>query len=301
MSCYRPMSAYRTPEGEVKLGVAPGDCEPLRLPCGRCTGCIWSRRRAWQLRLMHEAMGHTESVVATLTYSDEHVPSSLSLEYSDFQGFMKRLRKARLDWRAGREGSRAIRFFVAGEYGGDTKRPHFHAVLFNCWFPDQVRRGRYMYSDKADALWARGRVVLDSVTPASAGYVAGYAGKKKFGKRGKDYYEDVVDVRTGELSSRRPEFLKMSLKPGIGGRFYERFGEDLWRGDFAVQDGQKYSVPRYYFERLKRVDPARAEEISYRRFVRAKEYDRSEETPERRAVREAVHVARIAQRERRAL
>ena len=47
------------------------------------------------------------------------------LKKSDFQKFIKRLRK---DY--------DIKYFACGEYGDKTLRPHFHAILFGVNFSD---------------------------------------------------------------------------------------------------------------------------------------------------------------------
>lgn len=294
MSCFRPLRATRTAAGEVVLGNIPGgNGRPLELPCGRCIGCKLDRARAWSVRITHEAQLYDSNLFLTLTYRDEDLPEDKSLHYEDFQLFMKRLRFRLKGVSVGPNGRRPIRFFVAGEYGGLTKRPHFHAILFNTLFPDQRKfvNGTW-WSGLAEELWSKGNVVIGSVTPASAAYVAGYSLKKVHGQAAKDAYEDVVNLRTGEVSCRRPEMVAMSRRPGIGAWWYDRFAGDLFPFDHAVQCGQEYKVPRYYLEKYKlTADAGAVEEMMYGRFLRAEER-REDSTPERRAVREEVAVAR---------
>lgn len=290
MSCYRPLQAYRAPGGEVVMGSDwRGDGRSLELPCGKCIGCRLERARAWSVRITHEAQLYDSNLFVTLTYSEDKIPRSLSLEYSDFQAFMKRLRRRVVGVTPCPDGRKAIRFFVAGEYGGKTGRPHYHAILFNIRFSDQVpfRNGTFG-SDLCEELWNRGNVVIGSVTNRSAAYVAGYTLKKVYGQGAGEYYEDVVNLRTGELSSRRPEFVVMSRRPGIGAWWYSRFGSDVLPVDHAVQDGTCYKVPRFYLERWKlEAEATQVEEVMHGRFLRAME-QRSESTPERRAVREEL-------------
>lgn len=285
MSCYRPLPAYVTAGGEVKIGYHGAALRDLELPCGRCIGCKQARLRSWSIRIMHEASMHDVNCFLTLTYADKWLPKSLSLEYEDFQKFMKRVRKS-----LGK-----VRFFCSGEYGENYRRPHWHAIFFGLDFPDRVAFLNGMFSSLiCEKLWGKGNVVIGTVTAASAAYVAGYTLKKVHGAAAAEHYEDVVDLSTGELSSRRPEMLTMSRRPGIGANWYAKYAGDLFPLDHAVMDGKVSKVPRYYWERFKEsADPCVVEQISHERFLRAAEFV-GESTPERRAVREEVALRREA-------
>lgn len=291
VSCYRPLRAFRNRAGgDVRIGWNVGTEDAFEVPCGKCVGCRLDRAQAWSVRIMHEAQLYDANVCATLTYDDEHLPSSLSLEYRDVQLFLKRLRKRVCGVSKGPDGRKPVRFFVCGEYGGENGRPHYHAILFNCWFGDQQRVGRYYRSDLCEDIWDRGRVVLDCVTPAVAAYVAGYVLHKAARA---DLLDSVVDRSTGEVSDRCPEFVQMSRRPGIGAGWYSRFSRDLFSGDFAVTEGRKSKVPRYYSEKYFRDgDPLQVEELREARYQRARS-QLGESTEERRAVREAVARARV--------
>lgn len=299
LSCYRPLRAFRTGAGEVRLGEAPGDCYPLELPCSRCIGCKLDRAREWSIRICHEAQLYDSNLFVTLTYDDEKVPvgswNLISLEYSDYQLFMKRLRKKLRGVCQAANGRTAIRFFVSGEYGGLTKRPHWHSILFNTRFPDQERLVNGTYRSKmCDELWKLGNVVIGDVTPRSASYVAGYTLKKVYGQRAEEHYGDAVDLRTGEQLFRRPEFVQMSRDPGIGSWWYDKYGSDVFPGDRAVSEGKCYKVPRYYWRRFElEADPCLVEDVAYARELRARAR-LSDSTPERRLVREVVAERRAA-------
>lgn len=293
MCCYRPLKAFRTSIGEVRIGVAPGDCYALELPCSRCIGCKLDRARAWSIRIMHEAQLWDSNLFVTFTYDNEKKPvgswSLVSLEYGDFHRFMKQLRRKLRGVSKSVDGRTPIRFFVSGEYGGLTKRPHWHAILFNTRFPDQrsLINGSYR-STMCDELWKYGNTVIGDVTPQSASYVAGYTLKKVHGARAGEHYADVVDMSTGELLSRRPELVVMSRRPGIGSWWYDRYGSDCFPGDRAVQEGKCYKVPRYYWKKFEsEADLGVVEDVAYGRELRARARA-SDSTPERRLVREVV-------------
>lgn len=305
MSCFRPLEACRDAVGgEVRIGALPGWGRPIHLPCGVCIGCKLDRGRAWSIRAVHEAMMWPSSVFVTLTYrdfpyADPRERLDPSLHYPDFQNFMKRLRKEVDGEGVSGDGSRPVRFLCAGEYGGQTGRPHYHALLFNVRFADDVRlRNGTGRSAQLEELWAHGQVVTGDVTAASAAYVAGYSLKKVHGRAALEHYEDVVDLATGEVSSRRPEFISMSRRPGIGAGWYEKYAGDLFPADRAVSSGKCWKVPRYYWEKFRMMDVdlamdaerkrkhrARLEEILFARLERAG--DRIDDsTPARLAVRE---------------
>lgn len=260
-----------------------GEGDKLELPCGRCVGCRLDRAREWSIRITHEAQLHDSNLFVTLDYAPAHLPESHSLEYRDFQLFLKRLRKE----------VGPVRYFVSGEYGSRFKRPHWHTILFGCRMPDAQRlyNGTFR-STLMERVWQKGRAVIGEVTPQSAAYVAGYTQKKQYGRAAREAYEDVVNVRTGELTSRRPEFCRMSLRPGIGAEWYRRFGSDVFPGDRAVQDGKELKPPRFYFKKFQKSNPMMAEEVAYRRYEKALAVPREESSAERRAAKEECMLAR---------
>lgn len=250
---------------------------------------------------MHEASLYDSNLFVTLTYAEDKLPS-WSLYYRDYMLFMKRLRKkwfvgvSRKDEFSHRWFKRPpIRFFVSGEYGGRTKRPHWHAILFNARFPDQEPfLNDTIRSSMCEQLWGNGNVVIGQVTPQSAAYVAGYTLKKVHGQAAEEYYEDLVHPLTGEVSSRRREFVVMSRRPGIGSKWYEKYGRDCFPGDRAVMEGQEYKVPRYYWKRFEEEgDPAVVEDVAWKRELKALAR-KADSTPDRRLVREVVAERRAA-------
>jgi len=286
VSCNRPLAAWRTRAGELVFWNR-GDGQFLELPCGKCLGCRQTRNRAWSIRIGHEAQLYEYNCCATLTYDEKHLPEGGSLVYSDFQGFMRRLRRELVGVTEIPGRGRPIRFFVSGEYGAKNKRPHFHAVLFNCKFPDlEEAKPGYWVSKTAERIWEKGAVLIGSVSTETAAYVAGYTLDKVYGAAGVSHYVNV-DRSTGEiLGERRPPFVEMSNRPGIGAWWFERFGADLFPSDVAVQEGKAYKVPRYYWERFKKTaDGGLVEEIAYRREQKAQE-NPEESRPARRAVKE---------------
>lgn len=289
MACFRPLAAYRRHDGSVQVlkSVAKlGDWSGLRLPCGQCTGCRLEYSRQWAVRIMNENQLSSWSSFVTLTYRDGECP--LSLEYGHFQDFMKRLRAHLAPNRC--------RFFMCGEYGEKYKRPHFHCVLFGVDFPDRVHMGGDLYrSPTLERLWPFGYSSIGEVTFESAAYVARYVCKKVSGKGqevigddGLRPYETVLE--SGEIFERRPEFARMSLKPGIGAGWLEKFESDVFPHDYVVSRGVKCPLPRYYTKILSEKYPDKVAEL---KLLRQDKINAADCTPQRLIVREAVAEARL--------
>jgi len=258
----------------------------LDLPCSQCVGCRLERSRQWAMRCMHESQLHESSVFVTLTYDDKHLCPSLN--YRDFQLFMKRLRK---------KFSKA-RFYMCGEYGEKYKRPHFHACLFGVGFSDAVPwskspSGELLYrSPTLEALWPHGFSSFGSVTFESAAYVARYVMKKVTGQLASAHYSSL-DPITGELISLTPEFNRMSLKPGIGAEWFRRYKSDVYNFDYVVVNGVKSKPPRYYDKLLSGTDPDTFEALELSRYLKVTPEVVADGSSARLAVREQVTRARL--------
>lgn len=285
MPCYHPLRAYKTASGEVVfLERSKYDIvAQLSLPCGQCIGCRLERSRQWAMRCMHEASCHSRSSFATLTYDEKNLPVRGMLDYPAFQKFMKRLRKVA-----------QVRFFMCGEYGPLDWRPHYHACIFGFDFPDRkywsrMDSGSKLYrSDLLERLWPFGFSTVGDVTFESAAYVARYCVKKVNGQ-GADAHYKRVD-KDGEYSL-PPEFAHMSLKPGIGSAWFDKWKGDVYTHDYVIVNGVKCKPPKYYDRIFGDIDPDRLEEIKFKRETdgRARYEDNTEE---RLAVREICQRAR---------
>lgn len=285
MACYHPVKGFRTPHGVVFSELARYEIlGEVMLPCGMCIGCRMRRAADWTLRCMHEASLWPENCFVTLTYGRDRLPAGSSLCHEDFQGFLKRLR-----WHFGAGPLRPIRYFMCGEYGPLNLRPHYHACLFNVDFrSDSVPAGKsgagavFYDSPTLAKLWTHGRVSVQPLTRETAGYCARYIMKKQLGPRA-----------DAEGDARRPEYAAMSLKPGIGAGWLDKYFSDVYPHDYVVADGTKQPVPKYYDKLLKRIDARQLEDMQAGRVAAASVHV-ADQTPERLAVREVVHNARVS-------
>jgi hypothetical protein len=216
----------------------------------------------------------------TLTYDEGHYAPSLN--HSDFQRFMKRLRFAH----------GPTRFFMGGEYGSKLKRPHFHALLFGRSFSDRAAIGdRLFRSPSLEKLWPFGFSSVGDLTLQSALYVAKYSCKVVTGERADAHYSRV-DLRTGEVVQVAPEYGRMSLKPGIGAKWFEKYWREVYlaRDGVCLPGGQVVPPPRYYDELLLKLDVDLAESKEFERYERAAKY-LEDCSPSRLAAREACALA----------
>lgn len=137
-------------------------------PCGKCRAC--KLRKANEKMIISIFAAHefkTKGQFLTLTYNDEHLP--YGLKHSDFVGFMKRLRK--------NTGVKYLKMFMAGEYGSESGREHFHVLFYNYKFPiEEIQKAWRDPITKEDI----GFVYDGTLTPEAMKYVSGYINKKGY-------------------------------------------------------------------------------------------------------------------------
>lgn len=270
MPCYSPLYGYYSktlnPTGKrsIVFNQTDGGKRLVQLPCGRCIGCKLEKARQWALRCIHESKLYDDNVFVTLTYSDANVPrladGRLTLHPRDMVLFMKKLRHY----------APGVRFFQCGEYGDTTERPHHHAILFNCRFPDgklhSTSGASPLYTSRElDKLWSLGQCTFGDVTFDSAGYVARYALKK------------VVQDKAND--GRVPEYLTMSRRPGIGYEWFRQHKVDFYRNDTIVVNGVESRPPRYYDMKCEQATPSVMRRVKAARVRKAEEmaFSRSEQ------------------------
>lgn len=233
---------------------------------------------------------HLSNSYITLTYNDEHLPANASLDVTDWQKFMKRLRK--------KHGK--MRFFHCGEYGDVDNRPHFHACLFGFQFGDlriwkQNKNGDSVYrSRQLEEIWTSpetGKVMgfctVGQVSFQSAAYVARYIMKKVNGKKAADHY-----------MGKKPEYVTMSRKPGLATSWIRKYWKDVYPHDYVVtSDGRKRRTPSFYDRYYEKLDPDGFSLVHARRKLATKNHA-EDNSPERLAVREAVLSSKLIQLKR---
>lgn len=321
MTCYSPIKGYRSKRknpttGKRSIVFNPnlGFIDlPVELPCGQCIGCRLERSRQWAIRCVHEASLFENNCFITLTYDNEHLPSDKGLHVSEFQKFMKRLRKSQKGMEPVEDNGKIrypIRFFHCGEYGeqclncGLSKklckcesfvkqigRPHFHACLFNFDFKDKEllrisKNGDEYYASKTlEKLWPKGISLIGDVTFESAAYVARYITKKVNGPKKEGHYERYDTECAGEGVEVHSEYTTCSRRPGVGYAWYQKYRDETYRDDFVICRGRKVRPPKAYdkiFQQEKVREALRTKAV---RKIKARKHEK-DTTPERLLDRE---------------
>lgn len=202
----------------------------IPVPCGKCPECLKRRVSGWSFRLMQEEKHSYSAYFVTLTYDTKYVPITqnryMSLDKRDVQLFMKRLRKAV----SLKDKSFTLKYYICGEYGGKTTRPHYHAIIFNV--PD-------IYD--IERAWCKGQIHYGRVSAASVGYTLKYMDKPKRipAHRNDDRVREFGLMSKGLGAS----YIKPSTLAYHGQKLLDRVC-------LTIDDGKKIAMPRYYKDKL---------------------------------------------------
>lgn len=234
MPCHAPKAAWRTLKGTILRFSTPTFKELTRsdnpytyieVPCTKCEGCQQAHARAWAFRCQLELQQHQHTVFTTLTYAPENEPITLAKRH--IQLWIKRLRK-----------KRELRYFISGEYGENTQRPHYHAILFGISTEQ---------AEEIEKSWGLGHCRTYPANAKTIAYTAGYTAKKNgWNLQAK---QERINPETGEVYTWQPPFIEMSRGGknghGIGG--HARKWPESWRL-YAIDNGTEIPVPRYLHE-----------------------------------------------------
>lgn len=267
MPCYQPYLGFQSPSGKVYFSPdKKQEWKMIPIPCGKCLGCRLEYSRQWAIRCVKEAKYHNDNCFITITYNDEHLPKR-GLSKKHIQDFLKRLRR-RLGYHNIIDSETGLRYFLCGEYGTSTYRPHYHAIIFGYKPVDLISFGydndirqEIFISPWLSSLWGMGNVIVgNNVTFETCAYVARYVMKKL-----------EVDFKNDEFYKVfNKDFILCSRRPALGYRFFEENQSELERLDkVLIRDGITCLPPRYYSRKLKEVNPDKYEEIKQKRIDNA--------------------------------
>ncbi|WGL31428.1 replication initiator protein [Dipodfec virus UOA04_Rod_1038] len=180
----------------------------IDVPCGKCSVCRHNYVSDWILRLNREIRNSAFSFFVTLTYNDDSIPlcdchGLPVLRPSDVSNFFHTL-----NYEFRRFGEK-LRYFVVGEYGGESGRPHYHALIF---VPKNTKFAfdKYGFQQIIEKLWKFGFVYVGSATGRAASYCCKYLLKELAPRANR-----CPDVDGYMSCSRRPALGCLNLKDFI--------------------------------------------------------------------------------------
>lgn len=225
------------------------------VPCGHCIGCLRKRQNDWSIRVAEQLKLRASNCFVTLTYRDSNVPigidsesgdTRLTLKKSDYQKFLKVLRSDLT-----RKGFDSPSFFVCGEYGSRTFRPHYHIVVCGA-NTDMIRHALDYWVDRYGYVLSKD-IGLSQTDRQSVGmYVGKYSSKGVFIEKSPlmvDFIEKPFCVASHFLGRKyieeRIEYFSL-LHESHRYRDFDEWVEDF-SANFKYHNGNfAYSMPTYY-------------------------------------------------------
>jgi len=229
MRCLSPITFPR-PYGR-------GNNDLITVPCSICINCLSNLRNDWTFRLVEENKKSIYSDFITLTYDDEQLiiadGNTPTLLKRDLQLFLKRLRQYLS--RNIPNYQNDLRYFLVGEYGSKTDRPHYHGILFNIPINNKTFR-EIEVNTILQNTWKKGRTSVGTVTQASIHYITKYM---------------INPIDNKEIKEN--QFRIMSTRPGLGSNYLSVISEhqNKIKTDITYQPGGiKSKIPRYYSSKI---------------------------------------------------
>lgn len=159
----------------------------------------------------------------TLTYADENIPQGGNLNKRHVQLFMKRLRK-----KVSKVSKVPVRYYICGEYGETTLRPHYHAIIFN------VPRKFYL---NLEEIWSYGNIQIGTCTDASIHYTTKY----------------IINLPVRNKELERP-FALMSKRPYIGETYLSKemihYHKTINETQVTNKGGITQTIPKIYKRKM---------------------------------------------------
>ena len=237
-------------ETSYVIDVKTGQTFPIyqKVPCGQCSACHCLKQNAYVNRCQFETMCYdSKPLFITLTYDDVHIPCVITdddavvytLKVRDIQLFFKRFRQ-NIKRQLGIDNK--IRYSVCGEYGKNTHRPHYHAIIWN--LPVDSNKDYLKLLDCVERSWHNGFVTGRVISPEKDGsktfrYTCKYMQKKQrhcF----PDYVYDLPEFKDSFHCSSKSH-------GGIGAHFIDRYKIGKLTKDMKFLNKFTQSVDNFYF------------------------------------------------------
>lgn len=260
MPCFHPLEKHVDGRGR-EIFTGKSDTHPdlqgfnyaHDVPCRGCYGCRMRKRLDLTLRGLHEFQDSSGiASFVTFTYRDSAMPDDWSLNKKVASNLTKNL-----GIKIKRHYGVDVKYIIAGEYGDETDRPHYHAIIFGFNFPDKKpwKRSKngdmYYTSEFLEEIWPHGFCPIGECNKQTIAYTCKYAMKKVTGELAKEHYFKTNRL-TGEQFHVQPEFCNHSW---IGKSWFQKYQSDVFPADNIAHEGVLYPVPQYYLDQLEKLDP----------------------------------------------
>lgn len=265
------------------------------IPCGHCIECKQQRASDWSVRVFYESKKYIHNCFLTLTFDDRKIDPGREqnrvLYKKDIQLFIKRLRQYLVRHV---DKNLKIKYFLAGEYGSRTHRPHYHICLLGYGFENchlyKVNKSKSGYDmftcPELESLWKYGFCYIQKLTAETCSYAAGYCLKKlspkaqmfedamilKEQENRREYenyiYKNVKDKKKVEILCKdytpqyQRTFCTMSRRPGLGLLTFLKSCKEILNRGFINIGKVKKRIPRYFRQKLEKLFP-----VDYKIFI----------------------------------
>ena len=200
-------------------------------PCGQCAACLVNKSLSWKFRLEKEVLVSDIAFWLTLQYDDEHLPRSNGIPCVSKDHCINYFHKLRR-WIKNNDLKLTFKYFLVSEYGPQTLRPHYHALLLfklpGMAFEPMLQLRQTLY-EQCKSRWYHGHVQESLFHSGVIRYLSKYVFK--------DAQSHLYPVPTFRLISK-----------GIGEDYLQKLDlqgliRDCWRDPSGL-------VPRYYRDKL---------------------------------------------------
>lgn len=207
-------------------------------PCGQCLPCRINDMRSWYVRTFFEIKKPERpfQYFLTLTYNDENLPPDGLCKKDHLKKFLNNLNTSF---------GLSMRYFATADYGDESDRPHYHAILLST---------KKIQLNQCERIWKKGFCYLKKSTDFRIRYTIRYTIKKRV------------------MSYDEPGFFRLISK-GWGDNFMQYYNPNI---PYLLIEGKKYGVPDYYKRKFNLdIDkkPLRTY-FDYRDFIFSKDFDK---------------------------
>lgn len=232
-------------------------------PCGKCPNCIERRIREWTFRLEQHNKSAITAYFCTFTYDQNKIPwyndetgPVLHLKKKHIQLFFKRLRshdirrktptftegllaskKGKILTSTDRLERPPIKMLTIGEYGGQTKRPHYHSIIYNT-FPAHIEKA-----------WDKGNVHIGVAGSGSLHYVMSYLNNDQ--GRFNDNSNDPRNEKQFQISSKHLGYNYLFNDDGTPSTMHGWHKRCPTQRNYGrLYNGTIIPLPKYYQDQL---------------------------------------------------